>query len=520
MEDLRDHIVLCGLGHVGARILEFLGSHKVVVISLSHSERVKRLAESNGVMLVEADVRDEDVLVRVGIEKAKALIAATDSDEVNLRVAINAAEKNPHMPIIIRIFEQSFARKIESAFPRCRALSTSFIAADHFAAASISENILSMLNIDGAPLFFCRDCLRPDKDHDRLDFTGSGPALTVSYGVESTLTCPCIALKSRVNSEKTSKTKKRKRMPFLKRWQTMTGVSKLLLIGILAVFISSVLVFHIWFELSPIDAAYFTVTVMTTTGFGDISLLKASDLIKLYGAFVMICGAAILAVLYSVIADYVLSSRLDQILGRKQHRMDNHIVVVGLGNVGYRIVDNLLNMGEKVIVIETDNDKIFVDEMRSRTPVVIGDARREAHLLAADIVHAKCITVVTDNDLKNLEIGLGARAVNPQIRVVLRAFDRDLAHKYEKSFGIDRVLSTAGIAAPSFVQAIFNKEVIGAFIWNDRRVYILRKMARDLKAGERMIMCREPGKDWTVMLASPGFDHVKDLEVIAASLQV
>jgi Trk K+ transport system NAD-binding subunit len=484
--ELRDHIILCGLGHVGLRILELLRPAPVAVIDRSVSGPKKKQLEELGVHLFLADAGEEETLIRAGIAGAKALIAATDSDEINLRIALNAADLNPSLPVVIRIFEQKFAGRLEDVYPRFHTISTSHIAAEHFVSASISEHIAAMVEIDGRPLLFCHNCPQGTAP-EALSLDDFG--LTVSFGPVPGKPCRCFSRRTDKKARAEMKSRKDP-LSLRERWRRLTGVSKGLLLGCLSVFGLSVLVFCFWFELSLVDAVYFTVTVMTTTGFGDISLLKASPLLKLYGALVMISGAALMAVLYSFIADIIISSRIEQLLGRKRHRLGNHIIVVGLGNVGYRVADLLLKMKEPVIVIESDNDKPFVKEIRRRTSVVIGDARREENLLAADIINAKCITVATENDLRNLEIALGAKELNPRIRTILRAFDRDLGKKLEKSFGVDRVYSTSSLAAPIFSGALFHPERIWSFEWKKRGFELFKKPLDQVQPGETILLGR------------------------------
>lgn len=191
---LRDHIILCGLGRIGSRVLESLGSRNIAVISPSFGNQMKRLPELDHVMLLEADARDEEALERAGIKRAKALIAATDSDEINLQVALTAAELNPELPVVIRIFGHSFAKKISAALPKCQAISTSSIASEHFAAAAFSDNILAIINIEDTPLFICRDCPDPEKQHGvpEMPFAGNIP-LSFSYLADFRDNCPCFA---------------------------------------------------------------------------------------------------------------------------------------------------------------------------------------------------------------------------------------------------------------------------------------------------------------------------------------
>ncbi len=113
----------------------------------------------------------------------------------------------------------------------------------------------------------------------------------------------------------------------------------------------------------------------------------------------------------------------------------DHVIVAGLGRLGFRIVQQLLNFGEEVVGIEIDPNTEFVQRvMDLHVPVVSGDATRPNILEQAGIKRACSIVTCTENDLTNLEIALVARELKPDIRVVLRMFDDDMAPKVADRF--------------------------------------------------------------------------------------
>lgn len=68
---------------------------------------------------------------------------------------------------------------------------------------------------------------------------------------------------------------------------------------------------------------------------------------------------------------------------------------------------------------------------------------------------------VTSDDIANLETALAARAVRPDLRIVLRLFDTDLAERVERTFDIPISRSVAALAAPAFVAALLSRRLIG-----------------------------------------------------------
>lgn len=146
----------------------------------------------------------------------------------------------------------------------------------------------------------------------------------------------------------------------------------------------------------------------------------------------------------------------------------NHIIICGLGKVGYRTAVELLKFDRDVVGIESDENGRFVENTKALgIPVIIADARRQEHLFKAGVEKADAIIPCTDDELTNLDIALDAREVNPSIKVVLRMFDPDLARRVEKGFGIHTALSTSALAAPIFAAAAMRVDTKHSFYVGD-----------------------------------------------------
>jgi voltage-gated potassium channel len=142
----------------------------------------------------------------------------------------------------------------------------------------------------------------------------------------------------------------------------------------------------------------------------------------------------------------------------------NHIIVCGLGKLGYRVVMQLLDFGESVVGVEQTADRPFVGLLRQmNVPVIISDARQREVLKAAGVEHAAALIACTQDDLTNLDIALDAREMNPNAKIVMRMFDADLAKKIERGFGIHTAFSVSALAAPAFAAASTRANVAYSF---------------------------------------------------------
>jgi Trk K+ transport system NAD-binding subunit len=159
-----------------------------------------------------------------------------------------------------------------------------------------------------------------------------------------------------------------------------------------------------------------------------------------------------------------------------------HVVVCGTGRVGYRLIEQLQQFGDEVVAVESNKDHPFIERVREQlnVPLIIADARRPQVLRQAGVDRAAAICPCTDNDLTNLEVALNARELNPQIRVVLRLFEPELALKVSNAFGLGSAFSTSALAAPAFAAAIHSQDIRQALYVDDELVALGEI---DVKAG-------------------------------------
>lgn len=158
----------------------------------------------------------------------------------------------------------------------------------------------------------------------------------------------------------------------------------------------------------------------------------------------------------------------------------DHVILVGLGKLGYRTFLLLRKLGEAVVVIERNPDNQFLEEVRrDGAPLFIRDARREAVLLEAGVEKARSIVCAMDDDMANLEVGLDARRFAPHIRVVLRVFDQNIADKLRDGLNIHTAVSQSAISAPVFAMAAVDPTILNTQVVDDRLVVMQRWQVRE-----------------------------------------
>ncbi len=152
----------------------------------------------------------------------------------------------------------------------------------------------------------------------------------------------------------------------------------------------------------------------------------------------------------------------------------NHIILVGLGHLGFRVVQQLRQMNQDVVVIElVPRDDLMTDLRALDVPILEGDATREALLTAAGIQRARVLLLCTQNDNLNMQIAVKARSLNPALRVVLRIFDDDFARALEKQFGFS-ALSATSMAAPAFAATAAGMDISNPIMVEGQALSIAR----------------------------------------------
>jgi Trk K+ transport system NAD-binding subunit len=147
----------------------------------------------------------------------------------------------------------------------------------------------------------------------------------------------------------------------------------------------------------------------------------------------------------------------------------DHVIVAGIGRLGFRVLQQLLEFGEDVVGVDVDPKGEFVEKvMGERVTVVLGNATHPHVLQQAGVGRASALITCTENDLTNLEIALTAQELQHDIRVVLRMFDHDLAQKVAAGFDIQTAFSTSALSAPAFAGAATRSDITNAFYVGDQ----------------------------------------------------
>ncbi|MEO0933367.1 MAG: NAD-binding protein, partial [Cyanobacteria bacterium J06641_2] len=221
-------------------------------------------------------------------------------------------------------------------------------------------------------------------------------------------------------------------------------------------------------KMSVVDALYFSVGMITGAGGNETVVEHAPDSVKIFTVIMMLVGAAIFGIWYALLNDFVLGTRFKQFWDAARIPRRNHYIVCGLGGLGIKIVQQLYNNGQEVVVVEPNSNGKYINTARSLgIPTIHADASFPETLKACNVNNAASLIAVTGNDATNVEIALKAKGLSPKINVVVNYADPDFARMAQEVFDFEAVLSPAELAAPAFAAAALGGRILGNGITAD-----------------------------------------------------
>lgn len=153
----------------------------------------------------------------------------------------------------------------------------------------------------------------------------------------------------------------------------------------------------------------------------------------------------------------------------------NHVVLIGLGHLGFRVTRELFNSGLDVVVIERDPEADLLAAAQALdVPLIRADATKVDTLHAAGAERARAIIICSSNDSLNLQIALKVRSVNQNARVLVRVFDEDFAEEIQHHFGISMAFSASALAAPAIAGVATESDVSSPITLSGRTLSLAR----------------------------------------------
>ncbi|MFD7095535.1 potassium channel family protein, partial [Streptomyces xanthophaeus] len=216
----------------------------------------------------------------------------------------------------------------------------------------------------------------------------------------------------------------------------------------------------------PVHAAYITLLDLFSINDPAVGDPTERQLLQLFAGLV---GLLLLPVLVAAVLEALGSFRSATSLRRPPRGTADHVVLLGLGKIGTRVLARLRELDIPVVCVEEDPEARGIAlARRLHVPVILGDVTQDGVLEAAHIHRARALLALTSSDTTNLEAVLCARTSTPGLRVALRLYDDEFATAVHRTLrtahphAVTRSRSVTSLAAPAFASAMMGRQILGA----------------------------------------------------------
>ncbi|OIJ89823.1 NAD-binding protein [Streptomyces colonosanans] len=472
-----------------------------------------RTAESPGPeRVIEATEASEAVLSEAGVERATALALVYDDDETNIRAALTARRLNPRLRLVLRLYNRRLGQHIEELLDQAAALasggpggdpaafdaSTTVLSdADTAAPALAATAVAGTTKVVQTDELMLRAVERPPPGSGQI----ADPGLCTLALLSATAGDPAGADGSEGSGEQGPQLLPDERAvreatgrgtvvletvsytgPALPAARSVVPLGSLLsrrlrwsfagLVGcVVALAVASMAVTGE----PPLRAVYLTLLDLFAIDDPALGEPIGRQILQLLSGLV---GLLLLPVLVAAVLEALGTFRSGTTLRRPPRGLSGHVVLLGVGKIGTRVMTRLRELKIPVVCVEGDPEaRGLATARRLRVPVVLGDVTQEGVLEAAKIHRAHALLALTSTDSTNLEAVLYARSVRPDLRVVLRLYDDDFATAVYRTLraahpdALTRSRSVSHLAAPAFAGAMLGRQILGA-IPVERRVLL------------------------------------------------
>ena len=469
------HIIVCGDDALGIRIVDEL--------------------KNAGARVTSAQSADE--LTAAGVADADAVICADDDDDLNLEIALLARQANPNVRVVARlangVLREAMAEDngpgaildvadlaAPSVVEACLARTTHTIsvAGTDFVVSGTDaprDGTLREIYGDLAPVAVIHG-EKSDTPGDVVACPGRDVAVhegdwTAMIGTADELAAQGIRVRRPITSTSVRRPPVRRLIDAVRAFrEDLNPMFYRALAASLALIAGATILLRFAYKhpgMGWVDALYFSAETIATVGYGDFNFLDQPTWLRLFSIVLMFAGVTTTAILVAFVADVLLSRRLSHSSGRRRVRhLRHHVIVVGLGSFGIRVVTDLVAAGYDVAVIErSDGNRYLSTAARLGVPVIFGDATLRETLESARIGEARAVAVLTQDDIVNIETGIVLHEMlgKRKVPIVLRVYDRTLGAAVAARFGFENVRSTVDLAIPWFIGAALGLQVFGTF---------------------------------------------------------
>lgn len=383
------------------------------------------------------DRPDDEALRERPLASVDGVAVVSRDDIVALRYALLVEHLAPGIRLVVTIFDRTVAAEVARTVPNCTVLGMTDAIVPALLGGCVAPDLASLQRVDHRLL-----SVQHTSDGVRVRWQQGRPASwKARVGVVFSQFRPV---------ENSSRA-------------LLTGFVGLVLVTVLDTALGAFVLHERW-----LDAFWHAARTLTTVGTSPAAE-HAPAWYKLVSAASMLAVLALAAMFTAGLVDRLTSRRLTGIVGNRAVPRRDHVVVVGLGQVGLRLCCELRALGIGVVAVERDRHAPCLPLARAvGVPVILGRGGDRFLLQRLALRKARALAAVSSDGLENIAVAVAARAVAPEQRIVLRAGGDDVTAESRSLFRIGAVCDVTQIAGPFVAARLLGLSPLSVFTVHGR----------------------------------------------------
>ncbi len=357
------------------------------------------------------------------------------SDAIVLRLALMVRSVSDEVPLLLTLFDPNMVEQVAKMIPRTQFTSLADIVAPSLAGPCVDERYTAVAIDNGTPVGIVEEdggvFEEPIERFHPRRVEGFARALFTPYDKSA-------------------------------------GMLLFGALGLIAIFAIETVTAVFTLDQNVVDATYGAAkTLVTVDPNPDVS--KGPGWYKLFTSATMIVALGFAAAFTAGLVNRVVERRLTGLFGRRAVPRRDHVVVVGLGQVGMRLCMLLRACNIPLVAVESDEDGESVGIAKELgLAVVIGRGADPSLMRRLSLPRARAIAAVTSDDLENISVAMTARGIHQEIRTVLRVGDGNVANETRSLLALGLVRDVNRLAASLLAAKILGEDAESVVCVDDR----------------------------------------------------
>ncbi len=415
---------------------------RVLLIGHDDTDVTRRVLRSAGVRVTHLRSPVDREIRRALSDPVDAVVIISRDDHASLRIALVVEGVVPGVRLIVTVYDRDVAAQLQRAARNSRVMSMPDLVAPTLAGPCLDAGLLSVA--------------RTPAGFSGVRAGEAGPALLALEEPRPSFVKRGLGSLGQLLR------------PFeLSARMLMAG-----LLGLVLILVVDTAMTAIALEEPLVESLYSATKTLVTVGSNSV-VDRGPEWFKVFSSIAMLAALGLTAVFTAGVVDRLLDRRLSAIVGPRAVPRSDHVVVVGLGQIGLRLCGLLRELGVPVVAVESDPEADNVIRAKDQgVPVVIGRGGSRFLLKRLSLGRARALAAVTSDEVANISIAVAALAERGDLRTVLRAGGGEVINETRSLFTIGVVRDVYRVGGTLLAAAALGFKGDQAFL-HEHTVYLI-----------------------------------------------